>query len=144
MGSGLSRLSCVSPSPPLRPLFPLPTLLLTLPKPVPAQGFGAFFQSKIPFPQCLHTPVSFKSQSKQYHLRHGLPWWLREASRKPRFDSRVKKIPRRKQQPTPVFLPGISHGQRSLAGYSSWGHRVGPDLATKPPPPQTHLGGYTI
>ena len=30
---------------------------------------------------------------------------------------------RRKWQPTPVFLPGESHGQRSLAGYSSWGHR---------------------
>ena len=29
---------------------------------------------------------------------------------------------RRKWQPTPVFLPGISHGQRSLAGYSPWGH----------------------
>ena len=27
---------------------------------------------------------------------------------------------RRKWQPTPVFLPGESHGQRSLAGYSSW------------------------
>ena len=24
-------------------------------------------------------------------------------------------------QPTPVFLPGESHGQRGLAGYSSWG-----------------------
>ena len=24
-------------------------------------------------------------------------------------------------QPTPVFLPGKSHGQRSLAGYSLWG-----------------------
>ena len=23
--------------------------------------------------------------------------------------------------PTPVFLPGESHGQRSLSGYSSWG-----------------------
>ena len=28
---------------------------------------------------------------------------------------------RRKWQPTPVFLPGKSHGQRSLAGYSPWG-----------------------
>ena len=28
---------------------------------------------------------------------------------------------RREWQPTPVFLPGESHGQRSLAGYSSWG-----------------------
>ena len=30
---------------------------------------------------------------------------------------------RRKWQPTPVFLPGESHRQRSLAGYSSWGHK---------------------
>ena len=29
----------------------------------------------------------------------------------------------RKWQPTPVFLPGESHGQRSLMGYSSWGHK---------------------
>ena len=26
-------------------------------------------------------------------------------------------------QPTPVFSPGESHGQRSLAGYSPWGHK---------------------
>ena len=25
--------------------------------------------------------------------------------------------------PTPVFLPGKSHGQKSLAGYSPWGHK---------------------
>ena len=30
---------------------------------------------------------------------------------------------RRKQQPTPVFLPGESHGQRSLVGYSPWGRK---------------------
>ena len=30
---------------------------------------------------------------------------------------------RRKWQPTPVFLPGKSHGQRSLAGYSPWGSK---------------------
>ena len=35
------------------------------------------------------------------------------------FDPWVRKIPwRRAQQPTPVFLPGESHGHRSLAGYS--------------------------
>ena len=28
---------------------------------------------------------------------------------------------RRKLQPTPVFLPGKFHGQRSLVGYSPWG-----------------------
>ena len=36
-------------------------------------------------------------------------------------DPWVKKFPwRRAWQPTPVFLPGESHGQRSLAGYSLW------------------------
>ena len=30
---------------------------------------------------------------------------------------------RRKWQPTPVFLPGESHGQRSLTGHGPWGHR---------------------
>ena len=29
---------------------------------------------------------------------------------------------RRQWQPTPVFLPGKSHGQRNLVGYSPWGH----------------------
>ena len=38
------------------------------------------------------------------------------------FDPWVGKIPwRRKWQPTPVFLPGKSHGQRTLAGYRPWG-----------------------
>ena len=38
------------------------------------------------------------------------------------FDPWVRKIPwRRKGQPTPVFLPGKSQGQRSLEGYSLWG-----------------------
>ena len=38
------------------------------------------------------------------------------------FSSWVGKIPwRRKLQPTPVFLPGESHGQRHLVGYSPWG-----------------------
>ena len=37
---------------------------------------------------------------------------------------RVGKIPwRRKWQPTPAFLPGKSHGQKSLAGYSTRGHK---------------------
>ena len=30
---------------------------------------------------------------------------------------------RKKWQPTPVFLLGKSHGQRSLVGYSSWGYK---------------------
>ena len=40
------------------------------------------------------------------------------------FDPWVGMIPwRRAWQPTPVFLPGESHGQRSLAGYSLWGRQ---------------------
>ena len=38
-----------------------------------------------------------------------------------RFDPWVRKIPwRRAWQPAPVFLPGESHGQRSVAGYRPW------------------------
>ena len=41
------------------------------------------------------------------------------------FDPWVGKIPwRRAWQPTPVFFPGESHRQRSLADYSPWGCRV--------------------
>ena len=44
--------------------------------------------------------------------------------RSPRFNPWVRKIPwRRKWQPAPVMLPGKIHGQRSLVGYSSWGHK---------------------
>ena len=46
---------------------------------------------------------------------------------------------RRKRQPTPVFLPGEFHGQRSLAGYSPWGHkRVRHNLVTKQQQQQQH------
>ena len=39
----------------------------------------------------------------------------------PGFNFWIRKIPWRKNwQPTPVFLPGEFHGQRSLAGYSPW------------------------
>ena len=56
--------------------------------------------------------ASLVAQWQRIHLkcrRHG-------------FDPWVGKIPlRRVWQPTLVFLPGKSHGQRSLAGYSPWG-----------------------
>ena len=40
------------------------------------------------------------------------------------FSPWVRKIPwRRAWQTTPGFLPGESHGQWSLVGYSPWGHR---------------------
>ena len=51
-------------------------------------------------------------------------------------------------QPTPVFLPGEFHGQRSLAGYSPWNCTVGHDLVTKQQEQQTdsaivHVESFT-
>jgi len=44
--------------------------------------------------------------------------------RETRFDPWVRKVPwRRKWQSTPILLPGKSHGQRSLEGYSPWGDK---------------------
>ena len=44
--------------------------------------------------------------------------------RKPGFSPWIRKIPwRREWQPTPVFLPGKFHGQRSPAGCSPWGQK---------------------
>ena len=45
------------------------------------------------------------------HKRHGFDPWV----------GRI--LWRRAWQPTPVFLPGESHGRRNLAGYSPWGHK---------------------
>ena len=42
--------------------------------------------------------------------------------RRPQFDSWIRKSQwRRDRLPTPVFLPGKSHGRRSLVGCSPWG-----------------------
>ena len=69
----------------------------------------------------------------QYIYNMGLPWWLRgketacQCKRCKRwgFDPWVRKIPwRRTWQPTPVSLPGESHEQRSMAGYSPWDCKV--------------------
>ena len=45
------------------------------------------------------------------HRRHGFDPWVGKISWKGEC------------QPTPVFLPGQPHGQRSLVGYSPWGHK---------------------
>ena len=60
---------------------------------------------------------------------NGLPWRLsgKESAcqcRRCRFNPSVGEIPwRREWQPTPLFLPGKSHEQRSLAGYSPPVHK---------------------
>ena len=92
--------------------------------------------------QLADTPFRFKrdilerSGGSQVNFR--FPRWLsgKESAcqcRRQGFDPWVRKVPwRRKRQPTSVFLPGESHGQRSLAGYSPWGHqRVRHDSETK-------------
>ena len=63
----------------------------------------------------------------------GLPRWLsgkesacqcRRSKRRWFDDPWVRKIPWRWEwQPTTVFMPGKSHGQRSLTGYSWWDHK---------------------
>ena len=66
-------------------------------------------------------------KNREYMYTYGLPCWLsgEESAcqcRRWRLDPWFRKIPwRRKWQLGPVFLPGKSHGQRSLAGYKSWG-----------------------
>ena len=39
------------------------------------------------------------------------------------YEQSIRFFWRRKWQPTPVFLPGDFHGQRSLVGYSLWGYK---------------------
>ena len=55
-----------------------------------------------------------------YHLSHNVCLQCR----RPGFDPWVGKISwRREWQPTPVFLPGESHGWRGLVGYSPQGRK---------------------
>ena len=64
-----------------------------------------------------------------YIYMAGLPWCGSVVKNLPAkagdgFVLWVGKIPwRRKWQQSPVFLPGKSHGQRSLVAYSPWGQR---------------------
>ena len=52
---------------------------------------------------------------------------------------------RRKWQPTPVLLPGESHGQRSLVGYTAHGiTRVSHDLAIKQQGVGIHQKPYKV
>ena len=67
--------------------------------------------------------VNFPSLVQQSEVFYGLPWFLigKESAcrcKRHMFNPWVGKILwRRKWQPTPIFLPGESHGQSSLVGY---------------------------
>ena len=70
-------------------------------------GFGNDFLDTTPF------PCGSAGKESAYPCRK---------RRRCGFDPWVRKILwRREWQPTPVFLPGEFHGQRSLVGYRSWG-----------------------
>ena len=76
--------------------------------------------------------IFLKSMYGTYGVPHGIPrcnsdkesacqCWRRHRQS---FDPWVGKIPlSKKWQPAPVFLPEKFHGQRSLVGFSPWGHR---------------------
>ena len=66
--------------------------------------------------------------------RKGLPWWLSGKESPCQYGIRPQgwKDLLEKEIATSLFLPGKSHAQRSLAGYSPWlCKRVGHDLMTK-------------
>ena len=75
----------------------------------------------------LFLKISLFFSSETGNILQGLPWWLRQwriclQCKRPGFDLWVRKIPwRRAWLPTPVFLPGESHGQRSLVDCNPWG-----------------------
>ena len=71
--------------------------------------------------------VTSNMQTNRHRQSEWLPRWLSGKEfacycRRRGFNLWVRKIPwRRRWQPTPVFLPGKSHGQRSLVGCSPQG-----------------------
>ena len=79
--------------------------------------FAEISLQKFPY-ICIKLIIEFSSQT-------WLPISVR-VSQRSRMNTMyiLRKIPwRRTWQPTPVFLPGESHGQRSLVGYNPWGHK---------------------
>ena len=79
-------------------------------------------------------------------LLHGLPRWLSGKNsacqcrrcKRLGFHPWSRKIPWSRKWLTPVFLPGKFYGQRSLAGYSPWGYKVGHDWARARARTHTH------
>ena len=58
------------------------------------------------------------------HKESDMTEWLNNSNWWHGFDPWIGKISwNRKWQPAPIFLPGLSHGQRSLAGCNPWGRK---------------------
>ena len=107
--------------------------------------------------RCIYHTLERKERKVHYlllpesHISDISTWWLNSKEstcqcrrcKRLRFSPSVGKIPcRRAWQPALVFLPGESHGRRSLEGYSPWSrqeldsdwateHTVGPSAKVK-------------
>ena len=71
----------------------------------------------------LALPDTFKDPFRVYGASPVAQWWTPPSVREARVRSLGQEDPLEEEMAThsPVFLPGESHGQRSLAGYSPWG-----------------------
>ena len=111
-------------------------MFVNLIAPFPYWYTGSFNYSFRSYCLCCHPfPWEWKSDTIKMYLWFtlGLPRWCsgKESINLPMQEiqetwvqSWVGKIPwSRKWQPTPEILPEKSHGQRSLVGYSPWGHK---------------------
>ena len=91
---------------------------------LPGSSVHGIFQARV-----LEWGAIMELYGDTVHIPASWCWWLRRQRiclqrRRPGFNPWVGKIPwSRKWQPIPVSLPGESHGQRSLVGYSLWGHK---------------------
>ena len=94
----------------------LVTFLLPPPTPTPDQSFGERYLGPV---VCIFLCLYVCVQGLHRCARVKNPPANAGDIKRRRFNPWVGKIPwRRAWQPTPIFLPGESHGQRSLAGYS--------------------------
>jgi len=94
----------------------------------PTQGLSPYLLC-LPYLQAGFLPLAPPGKPMCLYTYRRLSWSrIRLLCGRPGFDPSVGKIPwRRERQPTPVSLPGESHGQRSPMGYSPSGLRVGHD-----------------
>ena len=89
---------------------PRPERLRNSPKVTQQKRLGVRISRLYPLDVWGFPGIESACQCKRHKRHEFAPW--------------VKKIPwRRKWQPSPVSLPGKSHGQRNLVGYSPRGHK---------------------
>ena len=117
--------------------------MLGFPSILSCTGFRKLLSAPTPCPDIIWERCFLVLTIAQYK---GLPSWLRWQSiclqcSRHGFDPWIRKIHWRwKWQPTPVFLPGESHGQRSLVGCSPKRCRIGLDCVTDPQHTHKHKG----